>query len=52
MKEKQCSLESFKVDNEVFRPKDLEEELLRPVVTGKLKEIEFEDLNLIRKIYI
>ena len=50
MKEELYSLESSNNDDDDFRPEYLEEEMLRPTVTVKLKEIEFQDIYMMKQV--
>ena len=47
-KKKRYSLD-LKTDDKKFRPENFEDELLRPVVTGKFKKNEFDDVSIVRK---
>ena len=49
-KEKRYSLEDSKIDDDNLCPEDLKDEILGPAVIDKLKQIEFEDVNVLRKI--
>ena len=50
LRKKQFSLEDLEADDKYFRPKFLKEELLRPVVIDKPKQIDFDDNYISRKI--
>ena len=49
VKKRRYSLEGLKSDDENFSPENVRDDLSRPVVINKLKQNEFDDVNIMRK---
>ena len=49
---KRCSLGDLEMMMKKFQPADLKDELLSSVIIDKVKEIEFDDLNILKKLQL